>query len=369
MLICKQLSVFLLCLLSVQFANAGRPSNGTTLFNSVSAGAKASGNAGTGLGITATNIEGFNFNLTTGVSGPVMVIEIWDGSVSSGNGVAFYEQTSSINPLFSGLNITSNDGAIFDLLSIGINAQSSGGGNSTVTITGLNSAGNPVGGATTTGVASVSALTTFNVSANAAFKGIAGIRITSSDVVYAFIDNINLANVGTVLPLSWLDFSATSSNNKVVLNWSTAMEQQTKYFVIQQSINGADWNNIGTSASSGNSSNIKFYSYVHSSPNNGGNYYRLIEQDINGRQHFSNVIYINMQDKAASLSIYPTLSLNGYINVKINENTKVQIFDNAGSLLMVKQLQKGVNQLIIDKLPAGFYRLNAGVETSSFLVQ
>lgn len=84
---------------------AGTPINGTTAFNSVSGGVKASGIA-TGSCITGVDIEGFDFRLTTADGGPMMVIEIWDGAVSTGNGVAFYESTSSINPLFTGIYIT-----------------------------------------------------------------------------------------------------------------------------------------------------------------------------------------------------------------------------------------------------------------------
>lgn len=365
----KRLSFLIVFLLCTVFTNAGRPVNGTTYFNSVSAGVKASGNAGTGLGITATDIEGFNFNLTTGVSGPVMVIEIWDGFVSTGNGVAFYEQTSTINPLFSGIRITANDGAIFDLLSIGINAQSSGGGNSTVTITGLNSAGNPVSGATATGVASVSALTIFNVSGNAAFRGIAGVRITSTDLVYAFIDNINLANVGTVLPISGLDFSATGNDKTVVLNWSTALEQNTKQFVVQQTNNATDWNTVGTVMAAGNSSNSRHYSFTHTSPDNGANYYRLVQQDNDGRHQYSHVIFINIRDRSTHLAVYPSLAVNGFINVKLHEKTVVQVVNNAGSIVLVKELPQGVSQLPVNNLPAGIYRLKAGIETGSFIIQ
>lgn len=364
----RHFPLIIICLLFTSFAYAGRPVDGTTYFNSVPTGIKASGD-GTGAGVTASNIEGFDFNLTTAVSGPVMVIEVWDGAVFSGNGVAFYEQTSTINPLFSGIKITSNDGAIFDLMSIGINAQSSSGGNSTITITGLDFAGNPVSGASITGSASASGLTVVDVSSITAFKAIAGIRITSTNLVYAFIDNINLANVGTVLPLNLLDFSANDINSSVVLNWSTATEQNSKDFVVQQSINGKDWITVSTILAAGNSNSARAYSFVHSTPNNGANYYRLVQQDITGRQNYSNVIYINLKEKERHLAVYPSLASNGFINVKLTEKSTVAVLNSAGNVVMVKTLAPGVNQLFIGKLPAGAYWLKAGIETGSFVIQ
>jgi hypothetical protein len=112
---------------------AGIPSNGTTNFNAVP---ERNVVTGPNSGITATDIEGFDFTLIAQSPAATMSIDIWDGTVGSGNGVAFYESTSSINPKFSEILIKSNSSARFDLLSIGINAQSGFGGNTVVTITG-----------------------------------------------------------------------------------------------------------------------------------------------------------------------------------------------------------------------------------------
>ncbi|RYY70251.1 MAG: hypothetical protein EOO13_07170 [Chitinophagaceae bacterium] len=349
-------------------AIAGTPINGVTSFSTVSPGPKVSGNAGTASGITASNVEGFDFKLTTASSGPTMVIEVWDGFVGSGNGVAFYESTSSINPLFTGITIKANQGSLFDLNAIGINAQSSSGGNTTVTITGLNAGGTPVAGATVTALASVTSLTNFNLSANVAFKGISAIRITSSDLVYAFIDNISLANVG-VLPLSWLDFSAKKQDKNVILNWSTAAEQATSEFVIQRSINGRDWDNISTTAAAGNSSVPTFYSYTDIAPSTSIIYYRVLQKDSNGQQSYSKIIFVDTKDNAENFSAYPTLVTNGILTIKLMKAQPVQIFNSAGKLMLVKKLSAGSQPLSLGNLPPGVYRIRAAAETISFIIK
>ncbi len=364
----KPLALLVAGIVTTLFVTAGRPINGTTRFNSVSAGPKSSGNAAAAGGINALNIEGFNFKLTTASAGPTMVIEVWDGSVSSGNGVAFYESTSLINPLFTGMTIAANDGALFDLMSIGINAQASNSGSATVTITGLNASGNPIAGASTTGVASVTALTIFNVSSNMAFKSVAGIRITSTDVIYAFIDDINLANVGTVLPLTGLDFSATPKNNSVLLNWSTQSEQSTSSFSIEHSVNATSWTNIGNIAAAGNSSTSKAYSFNHPTPNNGRNYYRLAQQDVNGRITYSNIIYMDTRNKASDLAIYPSVVLNGFVNVKLSIKTIVQVYNPGGAVVLSKTLPAGVSQVPVNSLPSGIYHLRAEGQTETFVI-
>ncbi|MBC7934930.1 MAG: T9SS type A sorting domain-containing protein [Rhizobacter sp.] len=367
MFVLKPSCVIAFCLVFTFAANAGTPVNGLTSFNSVTPGVKASGNAGAASGITAANIEGFNFKLNTAASGPVMLIEVWDGFVGTGNGVAFYESTSSINPLFSGITITANDESKFDLTSIGINAQNTAGGNTTVTLTGLNAAGNPVSGATTTGVASVSSLTLFNVSANAAFKNIYGIRITSTDIVYAFIDNITIANL-TVLPVQWLEFTAIPQNNNILLKWGTAFEQGTTSFIIQHSATGTNWTDAGTIPAAGNSTTDKLYSFVHTSPSRGANYYRLIQQDIDGRQDYSKILYLNLDDRSTHFSVYPNVAANRLLNIKLDKAANIQILNSAGSLVILKAYPAGVQQVDLAQLPPGVYRIRARNETISFII-
>ncbi|RYF88689.1 MAG: T9SS type A sorting domain-containing protein [Chitinophagaceae bacterium] len=363
----KPLSLLVATMAISLCAFAQRPINGTSNFNTVPAGVRISGNA-TGAGITATNIAGFNFRLTT-TNPPTMVVEVWDGTVSTGNGVAFYEESSIINPPISAITITSADGALFDLLSIGINGQASTGGSANVTITGLNSSGVPIAGATTSGTASVSSLTAFNVGGNTAFKAIAAIRITSANLVYAFIDNISLANVGTVLPLSGLEFSATPKNNSVLLNWSTESEQATRSFTVEHSVDGSNWSSIGSIAAAGSSSTKTLYQYTHSTPARKGNYYRLTQQDLSGRKTISNIIYLDISGQSVALSVYPNIAVGGFVNVQLQEACNIRVFNNAGVLVLQKTLPAGVSQVELSKHPAGLYYIKAGNQTASIVIQ
>lgn len=349
---------------------AGTPINGTTAFNSVSGGVKASGIA-TGSGITGVDIEGFDFRLTTADGGPMMVIEIWDGAVSTGNGVAFYESTSSINPLFTGIYITANSGAQFDLISIGINAQSSGGGDASVTITGLDGSGNPISGATTTGTASVSSLTIFNVNSINQFKGIRGIRITSSNIVYAFIDNIQLENVAlSTLPVSWIDFTAKPENQSAVrLNWMTASEQNTANYSVLHSTNSLNWETIGTVDAAGNSTVVSSYSFLHKNPFAGNNYYRLLQADIDGNHSYSKIISIVAGEKNNS-SVFPNpVARNTSFSIHAKQNGTIELYNNTGQLVLQKYLPAGMHSISVGSIPAGVYRLKEGDKSTSIVIQ
>lgn len=364
-----QLLTFLFVVFSLATI-AGNPVNGTTAFNSVSTGLKASGSA-SGSGITATDIEGFNFRLTTTNGAPTMKIEVWDGSVSTGNGVALYESTSSVNPLFSGIYITANSGAQFDLISIGINAQSSGGGDAIVTITGLDGSGNPISGATTSGTASVTSLTIFNVNSINQFKGIRGIRITSSDVVYAFIDDIQLANVAMpTLPVTWVDFTATSENQSSVrLNWMTSSEQNTANYTVLHSTNGQQWETIGTVTATGNSSVNSSYLFLHQNPFAGNNYYRLLQADLNGNHSYSKIIGIMIGQKKNSIVFPNPVVRNTSFSIQVKQKITIELFSISGQLLLHKNLPVGLHLISVGSIPPGVYRLREGDKNTSIIIQ
>jgi hypothetical protein len=345
---------------------AGIPSNGTTNFNNATPQPVASG---PNSGITASDLEGFDFTLIAQPPGATMTIEVWDGSVGTGNGVAFYESTSSINPKFSEILIKSNSSARFDLLSIGINAQSSSNGNAVVTITGLDLSGNPVAGATITGTASVSALTTFDVSSNAAFKGIYSFRITSNDVVYAFLDNISLLNVVSTLPVRWDDFKATKNLSDVQLNWATSFEQNTSNFLIQHSNQQNDWQTIGNVKAAGNSDIKQSYSFLHNYPAKGVNNYRIIQVDLDGKRSISKIVSINIQS-ISKINISPNPVVSNTLHIRTNETLNIEIIDLSGKTLMTgTTLVPGLNSIDISKFGKGMYFIKAPGQTIQFIKQ
>lgn len=359
--------LFLSAILACSFtARAGRPINGTTTFSTTSATVKASGVASGGL--TAFNVEGFDFTMKN-LSSATMNIEVWDGVVGTGNGVAFYEASSSINPPITSITLKSNDGARFDFTSIGINATNSTNGNASITITGLNALGNPVSGASMTGTASATALTTFSASSNPAFTAIYSVRITSSDMIYVFLDNISLANVGSTLPLTWLDFRAARQDKNVVLNWSTATEQDTKDFTIQHSTDRNNWNTIGTLKAAGNSQAIQQYRFVHASPNDDANYYRLVQADLDGQVSYSKIAFISLSDKRQGLSVYPNPVQNGRLVVKLEKTAVIQIFNSSGVVVLQKQLKAAEEVVPVDQLPKGVYQVTNGTTTKTFVIQ
>ena len=173
----------------------------------------------------------------------------------------------------------------------------------------------------------------------------------------------------TLLPVSWLGFTAQKQDNKVLLNWSTASEQNTRGFIVQQSINAVDWNSIGNLQATGNSSTVQQYSFVHSNPNNGINYYRIQLQDIDGKISFSKVISINYSNQPRKMSIYPNPVTDGVLHIQLQEAATVFIYNNDGKLTMSKKLTAGTQQVSMGRFAKGVYQVKAGEETVQVVVQ
>lgn len=85
-------------------------------------------------------------------------------------------------------------------------------------------------------------------------------------------------------------FSARQVEQSILLEWTTAAEQQVERFVVEHSIDGDNFYTIGTVAGSGTTSQQQQYQLMHAVPVNGMNYYRLRSEYTNGEQITHQVI-------------------------------------------------------------------------------
>lgn len=160
----------------------------------------------------------------------------------------------------------------------------------------------------------------------------------------------------TLLPVTWLSFTAQNQVNAVLLNWQTATEQNTLHFVVQHSIDGINWTNIGTIAAAGNSSTVSSYNFKHKSPENGNNYYRLIEKNIEGKSGYSNLVKCVFMQAGSGLRIYPNLVVDGKLSIEFNNKMagsySITILSTSGSLIYQNNVKhNGLNTTYTLQLP------------------
>jgi len=95
------------------------------------------------------------------------------------------------------------------------------------------------------------------------------------------------------LPVELLHFDGECLDGSAELRWATASEVNNEYFSVEISRDGENFIQIGTVNGAGNSNSLLNYTYRDLNPGNGVHYYRLVQNDFDGRSESSRVIAVN----------------------------------------------------------------------------
>jgi hypothetical protein len=186
--------------------------------------------------------------------------------------------------------------------------------------------------------------------------------------LWVAVDNLNF-EPAIVLPVSLSNFTAVSSNGKALLKWQTLSEQGTQNFIVQNSTDGLNWHDLATIPAAGNSNNKKDYSYVHTSPEKGTNYYRLLQTDISGSKTYSDTRQVKIDNKVRSFSLLNTSSSAHEFQLQINEPVTLSLFNANGMLIMKNKFTPGLQVLDLSNYAKGLYFIRSKDLTAKIVVQ
>lgn len=169
--------------------------------------------------------------------------------------------------------------------------------------------------------------------------------------------------LATTLPIELTHFTANEKANKVELSWQTQSETNSDYFQVEHAVNGTDFRPLAKIEAAGFSTTLMNYQFIHDSPANGTNYYRLNQFDFDGSSHFSRIVSV-IVNRSGKTVIYPTPATNVIYLRLPEENTdaaELIISDNVGRLLKRFFIEPGVNEhaIAIEDLNPGHYLLSA----------
>ncbi len=172
----------------------------------------------------------------------------------------------------------------------------------------------------------------------------------------------------SLLPIEFLSpLQAILENNRVLLKWTTAFEQNNDYFLIERSTNGSEWENIGRVEGMGNSQISNEYKAFDSFPSAGNFYYRLKQIDFDGTFSYSNIAGVYFEN--TDFIFYPNPT-KGYLEINIStpiSNCHISVSDLSGRKF-IEQLVSDKNiKLEMNSLPNGVYLI--GLETESGIVR
>jgi hypothetical protein len=200
-----------------------------------------------------------------------------------------------------------------------------------------------------------------------------GKNACSAPVVYGPA-TLNFAGVSSsaVLPVKLSAFNVALVAGQVSIDWTTDMEANASRYEIERSIDGINWNTIGTVKAKGNSSIVTKYAYNDMLKTSGNVSYRLKMIDLDETFTYS-LIRTVKTTATVEMNVFPNPATNYIvISAKDNEKKNIQLLNINGQI--VKQTSGAGNiTLSVNECKGGYYFVkvsdaNGNVNTFKVLI-
>jgi hypothetical protein len=201
---------------------------------------------------------------------------------------------------------------------------------------------------------------TFSFPANVMFSG-GGVGAIS--LSYPSNNKVRVT-IESLLPVELVSFTAKEQQNKVLLDWSTASEQNNRGFEVQRSGDGTNWETLDFLTGNGTATDAHHYVYLDEKPLPNVNYYRLRQMDFDGKTQYSPTVAVKLKQTGSGLRLYPNPA-SGAVNLafesdQIGEAT-LTLYGLTGEPLLTNQLplngHKAHSKIELSGLPSGVYLL------------
>jgi hypothetical protein len=171
---------------------------------------------------------------------------------------------------------------------------------------------------------------------NTAFRGVAFAPVQSS-----------------ALPLNFIHFTSKNSGNQALLNWEMAADDNCKYFIVERSTNGKDFDAIANIKAERNKT---VYGYRETYLAEGLAYYRIIGVEESGEKTYSSTHFVQFKVKQNFVS-YPNPVTNGELTLSLADYgvKDITIFNSFGQPVKSAYFCNTSTKINISQLPKGMY--------------
>lgn len=157
------------------------------------------------------------------------------------------------------------------------------------------------------------------------------------------------------LPVVLTGFQGQATPTGVALNWQTASELNSDYFVVERAADPVQgFEALYRVASKGTSSQPQRYQFADATPLSLG-YYRLRQVDRDGTATYGPVVAVAARASAASLVAYPTSTAATLTVTGATPGAPLDILDQMGRAVQRVAAQGAHLPLDVRHLPAGSY--------------
>jgi hypothetical protein len=180
--------------------------------------------------------------------------------------------------------------------------------------------------------------------------------------------NITIASVSvmTTLPVDLVSFTGACNTNSIALQWATATETGTNYFIVERSSDGAHYTAVAQLSGNSNSTTARQYSYTDKGLSEGTYYYRLKITDLKNEGKYSSTIGVKqdcMTGGTTSLVVYPNPVKDNRVQLDYtaakDEMMVVRFENTLGQTCLTQPVQfqtgKNTKTIAVDNLSPGIY--------------
>lgn len=186
------------------------------------------------------------------------------------------------------------------------------------------------------------------------------------------VNNTGILSMGGPLPVELLYFTGYADLPHVKLNWVTASEKAVSVFIIERSADGLQFSPIGRQKALGSTKYNTSYTFKDESPLNGVNYYRLKQQDMDGKYRYSATVSV-LLEQSADFKLFPNPLMDGSklyltVNRALSANAEVTVYDMIGKVVHVQSCvaNAGEPMEINASLGRGVYLVSVSAGETSF---
>jgi hypothetical protein len=182
-----------------------------------------------------------------------------------------------------------------------------------------------------------------------------------------------------ILPMELLSFTGRNEETKNKIQWVTATEKNSNYFVLEKSKNGIDFESLLTVNAANNSLSTKYYNAFDLNPFENITYYRLQLFDLDGTSEYSNIIAIdntNLTNFITAARPNPTQdNIEFDVNTKGKETIIIELYNNNGLLINAEKHDSSGGyetlHLNLNSYESGFYlvKVTFGISGKSEIIK
>jgi Secretion system C-terminal sorting domain len=161
------------------------------------------------------------------------------------------------------------------------------------------------------------------------------------------------------LPVDIISFTASPKNETAVLKWDVAQEVNVKNYEVLYGTDNVNLRVIGTVSAA----RSKTYSYEHTNPAKGINYYRIRSVDADGKHDYTEIRPVRFYRNGGDITVFPNPAKN-LVNIQLpaewqQKAVQIDVISSLGGLVQSGSIgaSSQIESLNVSKLAAGIYTL------------